>query len=64
LKIDEAYAIRLQALLESVEDVKSIRISIAAASVIIVFSPDIPEAEFAKKVLKTIETGFCAAPVL
>jgi hypothetical protein len=55
LKTDEAYAKRLQSLLESVENVKSIRISIGAASVIITYSADVPEAEFARRVVKTIE---------
>ena len=61
LKTDEAYADRLQSLLESVENVRSIRISIGAASVIITYGTDIPEVEFARKVVKTIEEGFHAA---
>ncbi len=55
VKTDEAYANRLQSLLGSVEHVTSIRISPAAASVIICYSPDIPVAEFAARVLKTVE---------
>lgn len=63
LKTDEAYANRLQSLLESVENVMSIRISIGAASVIITYNTDIPEMEFSRRVLKTIEEGFDAVPV-
>jgi len=63
LKTNEAYANRLQSLLESVENVTSIRISVGAASVIITYSTDIPEAEFARTVVKTIEEGFHAASV-
>ena len=61
LKTDKAYANHLQSLLESVENVRSIRISIGAASVIITYSTDIPEVEFAGRVVKTIEEGFHAA---
>jgi hypothetical protein len=60
LKLDDTYANRLQCLLESVEDVRSIRISVSAASVVIGFSPEIPEMEFARKLGKTIEEGFSA----
>ncbi len=55
VKTDEAYAHRLQSLLGSVENVTSIRISPAAASVIICYSPETPAAEFAARVLKTVE---------
>jgi len=58
---DESYANRLQYLLESVNNVSSIRISVIAASVVINFSPEIPEMEFARKLEKTIEEGFSAA---
>jgi hypothetical protein len=58
LKTDTAYADRLRSLLESVENVISIRINIGAASVVVCYSPDIPEAEFARTVLKTVEEGF------
>ena len=58
---DESYANRLQYLLESVDNVSSIRISVIAASVVINFSPEIPEMEFARKLEKTIEEGFSAA---
>ncbi len=61
LKTNQAYANRLQSLIESVENVRSIRISISAASVIITFRPDIPEAEFASSIVKTIEAGLPAA---
>jgi len=63
LKKDEAFAKILQSLLESIENVRSTRISIGAASVIITFRADIPEAEFADTVVKTIEDGFYAASV-
>jgi hypothetical protein len=61
LKTDERYASRLQTLMESVNNVWSIRINIEAASVVISFSPEIPDAEFADRLVKTIETGFPAA---
>jgi len=63
LKTDEAYANRLQSLLESVENVRSIRISMGAASVIVNYSTEISEMEFARKVLKAIQEGFYVAPV-
>ena len=47
LRWDEAYADRLQSLLETVDDIRSIRISAGTASVVINFSPEIPEIEFA-----------------
>jgi hypothetical protein len=60
VKSDEAYANRLQSLLRSVGNVTSIRVSPAAASVIICYSPDIPAAEFAARVLETVEdTPLC-----
>jgi hypothetical protein len=46
-----------------VDNVVSTRISIGAASVIITFGTDIPEAEFARKVVRTIEEGFSAVSV-
>jgi hypothetical protein len=61
LRWDETYADRLQSLLESVDNVSAIRISVRAASVVINFSPEIPEMEFARKLVKTIEEGFYAA---
>jgi len=63
LKTDKAFAKLLQSLLESVDNVVSTRISIGAASVIIAFRTDIPEAEFASRVVKTIEEGFSAVSV-
>jgi hypothetical protein len=60
LKTDETYALRLQALLESMDNVGSIRINASAASAVISFSPEIPAPEFAKRITKTIETGFPA----
>ncbi|MGO9379050.1 MAG: HMA2 domain-containing protein [Dissulfurispiraceae bacterium] len=64
LKKDKDYANRLQSLLEKVENVRSIRINIGAASVIISYSTDIPEVEFANRVVKTIEEGSYTATVL
>jgi hypothetical protein len=61
LRWDEAYANRLQSLLETVDNVRSIRISVGTASVVINFSPEIPEMEFARKLEKTIEEGFSSA---
>ncbi len=61
LRWDEAYADRLQSLLETVDDIRSIRISAGTASVVINFSPEIPEIEFARKLAKTIEEGFFSA---
>jgi hypothetical protein len=61
LKTDKTYANRLQSLLESLENVTSIHISIGAASVVICYSPDIPDVEFARTVVKTVEEGFSEA---
>ncbi len=55
VKTDEAFAGHLQSLLWSVENVTGIRINPAASSVIISFSPDVPVAQFAARVLKTVE---------
>ena len=63
LKTDEAYTGRLQSLLESVENVRSIRVNASTASVIICYNPDIPGTEFAKRIMKTIEEGSYAATV-
>jgi hypothetical protein len=60
LNTDETYAPRLQALLESMDNVSSMRINASAASVVISFPPGIPGLEFAKEITKTIETGFAA----
>ena len=57
LKTDEAYAGRLQSLLESVENVRSIRVNAGAACVIICYDPEIPGAEFVGKIMKAIEGG-------
>ena len=57
LQIDSTYAARLQSLLESMDQVKSIRINVSAASVVIGFNPEIPDIEFARRLAKTIETG-------
>ena len=54
LKTDKAYAQHLQSLLESMEHVTSVRLNAGAASVIICYSPAIPEAEFARTVVQTI----------
>ncbi|HET6514269.1 MAG TPA: hypothetical protein VFG09_03855 [Thermodesulfovibrionales bacterium] len=61
LKTDASYATGLQSLLESLEDILSIRVNISAASVIINYSPDIPDDEFAQRAIKTIEGGSSAA---
>jgi hypothetical protein len=61
VRTDEAYANRLQSLLESMEDIRSIRISAGSGSAIICYSLDVPGSEFARRVLKTIEEGFSAA---
>ena len=61
LKTDEAYAPRLQFLLESLDIVESMHINVSAASVVINCKPEVPEMEFAKRITKTIETGFPAA---
>ena len=63
LKADRAFAKLLQSLLESIDNVRSTRISIDAASVIITFRADIPEGEFASRVVKTIEKEFYSANV-
>jgi hypothetical protein len=63
VKTDKAYATHLQSLLESLEDVRSIRISVGAASAIINYNTDIPEIDFAQKVVKTIEDGFYTVPL-
>jgi hypothetical protein len=60
LKTDETYAPRLQSLLESMDNVSSIRINVSAASVAISFPLEIPGLEFSKRITKTIETGFTA----
>ena len=57
LKTDMAYANRLQSLLGSVTKITSIRISTATASVIICYTPDMPEAEFARMIVNTIVKG-------
>ena len=54
LKTDKVYAQHLQALLQSVENVLSIRVNATSSSVTICYSPDIPDAEFARMVMKTI----------
>jgi hypothetical protein len=63
LKTDKAYANALQSLLESVENVRSIRISTGAASVIIYYTPEVPEVEFARKVVKAIQEGSYVAQI-
>ena len=61
LRTDESFASRLQTLLELMDNVRSTRVNIEAASVVVSFNPGIPEAEFATKLVKTIETGFPAS---
>lgn len=55
LKTDKTYADRLQELLAAMDNVSNIRITPGAASVVICYRPDMPAAEFAAKVLKTVE---------
>lgn len=55
LKTDKAYPNTLESLLGALENVRSIRISAASASVIICHTPDISEVEFARQVLKAIQ---------
>jgi hypothetical protein len=62
LKTDGSYANRLQSLLQSMENIRSIRINISAASVIICYGPEIPDEEFARRAVRTIEEGCCEAP--
>ena len=57
VKKDRVYVGALQSLLESMENVESVRVSAGAASVVIGYSSDIPEAEFTRRVLKTVEEG-------
>jgi hypothetical protein len=57
---DDTYADSLQSLLESVDSVRNVRISVSAASVVVSFSPEVPGIEFARKLVKTIEDGFPA----
>lgn len=54
LKTDTAYANHLQSLLTSMDKVSDIRLSPSTASVIINYSPDIPDVEFATLAMKTI----------
>lgn len=61
LKTDDTYAHHLKTLLEPLDHVRSIRINVSAASVAISFPPEIPGLEFAKRITKTIETGFPAS---
>jgi len=60
LKTDDTYAHYLKSLLEPMEHVNSIRINVSAASVVISFTPEISESEFAKRIIKTIKMGFLA----
>jgi hypothetical protein len=61
LRTDETYAPHLQALLESLNTITCIRINASAASAVVSFSPEIPETEFAERLVKTIERGYPAA---
>jgi hypothetical protein len=63
LKTDESYANRLLSLLESLENITSVRLNISAASVVICYSPNIPDAEFARRAMKIVEEGSYAAPI-
>ena len=55
LKTDKAYADRLQSLLESLEDVTSIRISTQGAFVVICHGSDMAEEQFTRSILQTVE---------
>ncbi|MFZ5453541.1 MAG: HMA2 domain-containing protein [Thermodesulfobacteriota bacterium] len=57
LRMDETYAPLLKSLLDSMDNITSIRINISAASVVIGFSPEIPGMEFAQRLTKIIKTG-------
>jgi len=59
LKTDRSYANHLQSLLESMENVTSIRISAAASSVTICYTLDISDVEFTRTVMQTIEGASC-----
>jgi hypothetical protein len=54
LKTDKSYAQHLQSLLQSVENVLSVRVNTTSSSVTICYSPDIPQAEFARTLMKSI----------
>ncbi len=56
LKTNGRYAARLQSVLESMDDVRSISLNATAASVVIEFSPEIPSLEFAGRLTETIKT--------
>jgi len=60
LKTDKTYAGRLQSLLESVENVRSIRVNADAASVIVCYNPDVPGPAFAGSIMKIVEEGSAA----
>jgi hypothetical protein len=60
LKTDDTLAHYVKTLLESLDNVRSIRINAGAASVVISYPPEIPGSEFARSIIKTIETGFPA----
>jgi len=61
LRTDDTYAPHLESLLGSVDHISSMRINVSAASVVISFTPEILEMEFAKRITKIIETGTPAA---
>jgi len=61
LKTDDTYAPHLQSVLEKLDNIMNIRFNVSAASVVVDFSPEIPGMEFARRIAKTIETGFPAA---
>ena len=60
LKMDDTYPARLQSVLESVDNIRNFWINVTAASVVIEFNPEIPGMEFARTLVKTIETGLPA----
>jgi hypothetical protein len=55
LKTDEAYSDHLQSILISMENVTNVRISRDAASVVINYSPDIAETDFAVRLASVVE---------
>ena len=61
LKLDDTYANRLQCILESMDNIRSIRASVSTASVVVHFSPEIPQMEFVRKLEKTVAEGGIAA---
>ena len=57
LRTDDKYAPHLESLLDSVDNINSIRINATAASVVIGYTPEISGMDFAKSIKNIIETG-------